>query len=163
MQECLMKFKVLSTLIVWAVSNTAFASELTWGFKSPAFHHGNGYSSHVLSVEQLQHNRKQDMKDEQARVQRELERELENTTLNKFIKNVESRIYATLSKQMVDSMFADCDATTTTCATSGTAEIEGSQITWAKDATTGEITLTVIEEDGSTTTITIPGAGEFNF
>tara|TARA_B100001287_G_scaffold273715_1_gene277695 strand:+ start:17519 stop:17995 length:477 start_codon:yes stop_codon:yes gene_type:complete len=158
-----MKFKVLSTLIVWAVSNTAFASELTWGFKSPAFHHGNGYSSHVLSVEQLQHNRKQDMKDEQARVQRELERELENTTLNKFIKNVESRIYATLSKQMVDSMFADCDATTTTCATSGTAEIEGSQITWAKDATTGEITLTVIEEDGSTTTITIPGAGEFNF
>ena len=158
-----MKFKVLSTLIVWAVSNTALASELTWGFKSPAFHHGNGYSSHVLSVEQLQHNRKQDMKDEQARVQRELERELENTTLNKFIKNVESRIYATLSKQMVDSMFADCDATTTTCATSGTADIEGSQITWAKDATTGEITLTVIEEDGSTTTITIPGAGEFNF
>lgn len=163
MQECLMKFKVLSTLIVWAVSTTAFASELTWGFKSPAFHHGNGYSAHVLSVEQLQHNRKQDIKDEKARVQRDLERELENTTLNKFIKNVESRIYATLSKQMVDSMFADCDATTTTCATSGTAEIEGSQITWAKDATTGEITLTVIEEDGSTTTITIPGAGEFNF
>ena len=158
-----MKFKVLSTLIVWAVSTTAFASELTWGFKSTAFHHGNGYSAHVLSVEQLQHNRKQDIKDEKARVQRDLERELENTTLNKFIKNVESRIYATLSKQMVDSMFADCDATTTTCATSGTAEIEGSQITWAKDATTGEITLTVIEEDGSTTTITIPGAGEFNF
>ena len=64
---------------------------------------------------------------------------------------------------MVDSMFADCDATTTTCATSGTAEIEGSQITWAKDTTTGEITPTVVEEDGSTTTITITGAGEFNF
>ena len=65
-----MKFKVLSTVIGWAVSNTALASELTWSFKSPAFHHGNGYSSHVLSVEQLQHNRKQDIKDEQARVQR---------------------------------------------------------------------------------------------
>ena len=164
MQEFHMKkYKILSTLIVWTLSTSAFASELTWGFKSPAFHYGNGYSSHVLSVEQLQHNRKQDIKDEQARIERELERELENTTLNKFIKNVESRIYATLSKQMVDSMFADCDATTTTCATSGTAEIEGSQISWAKDTTTGEITLTVIEEDGSTTTITIPGAGEFNF
>ena len=150
-------------ILTVCLGHTVSASELNWGFKSPAFHHGNGYSSHVLSVEQLQHNRKQDIKDEQARVQRELERELENTTLNKFIKNVESRIYATLSKQMVDSMFADCDATTTTCATSGTAEIEGSQITWAKDSTTGEITLTVIEEDGSTTTITIPGAGEFNF
>ena len=141
----------------------ASASELNWGFKSPAFHHGNGYSAHVLSVEQLQHNRRQDIKDEQARVQRELERELENTTLNKFIKNVESRIYATLSKQMVDSMFADCDPTTATCATSGTADIEGSTISWSKDATTGEITLIVQEDDGSTTTITIPGAGEFNF
>ena len=154
---------ILIFLIVCLMTATASASELGWSFKSPAFHHGNGYSSHVLSVEQLQHNRRQDIKDEQARVQRDLERELENTTLNKFIKNVESRIYATLSKQMVDSMFADCDPTTATCATSGTAEIEGSSISWSKDATTGEITLIVQEEDGSTTTITIPGAGEFNF
>ena len=136
------------------------AAELTWGFKSPAFHHGNGYSSHVLSVEQLQHNRKQDLKDKADAEARRLERELENTTLNKFVKNVESRIYATLSKQMVDSMFADCGAS---CATSGSAEIEGSQISWTKDTTTGEITLSVIEADGSTTTIQIPGTGEFNF
>tara|TARA_E500000178_G_scaffold341023_1_gene384451 strand:+ start:322 stop:783 length:462 start_codon:yes stop_codon:yes gene_type:complete len=138
---------------------SAQASEMTWSFKSPAFHYGNGYSNHVLSVEQLQHNRKQEIKDEQERVAKELERELENTTLNKFLKNVESRIYATLSKQMVDAMFAECS---TSCATTGTAEIEGSEITWVKDATTGEITLTIISDDG-TTTITIPGAGEFNF
>ena len=138
---------------------SAQASEMTWSFKSPAFHYGNGYSNHVLSVEQLQHNRKQEIKDEQERVAKELERELENTTLNKFLKNVESRIYATLSKQMVDAMFAECSSS---CATTGTAEIEGSEITWVKDSTTGEITLTVISDDG-TTTITIPGSGEFNF
>jgi|TARA_E500000081_G_C6109748_1_gene342028 hypothetical protein len=151
--------------VVCAIMTTAnvAASELTWGFKSPAFHYGNGYSSHVLSVEQLQFNRKKEREDEAKSEAARIERELENTTLNKFIKNVESRIYATLSKQMVDSMFADCDPTTSTCANSGTAEIEGSTITWAKDTTTGEITLTVVEEDGSTTTITIPGAGEFNF
>ena len=136
------------------------AAELTWGFKSPAFHYGNGYSSHVLSVEQLQFNRKKDLQDEANAEAKRLERELENTTLNKFIKNVESRIYATLSKQMVDSMFADCGSS---CANSGTAEIEGSQISWAKDTTTGAITLTVIEADGSTTTIEIPGSGNFNF
>ena len=136
------------------------AAELTWGFKSPAFHYGNGYSSHVLSVEQLQHNRKQDLKDKADAEARRLERELENTTLNKFVKNVESRIYATLSKQMVDSMFADCG---NSCANSGQAEIEGSQISWVKDTTTGAITLTVVEEDGSTTTIEIPGSGNFNF
>lgn len=138
-------------------------AELTWGFKSPAFHYGNGYSSHVLSVEQLQFNRKKERQDEAEAEAKRIARELENTTLNKFIKNVESRIYATLSKQMVDSMFAECDASVQTCATSGTADIEGSQISWVKDSTTGEITLTVIEEDGSTTEISIPGSGEFNF
>ena len=138
-------------------------AELTWGFKSPAFHYGNGYSTHVLSVEQLQFNRKQDLKDKAEAEAARIERELNNTTLNKFIRNVESRIYATLSKQMVDAMFAECDSNVQTCASSGTAEIEGSQISWIKDGTTGEITLTVVEEDGSTTEISTPGSGEFNF
>ena len=139
------------------------AAELTWGFKSPAFHYGNGYSSHVLSVEQLQFNRKKDLQDEANAEAKRLERELENTTLNKFIKNVESRIYATLSKQMVDSMFTQCTSSNTNaCPTSGTTEIEGSTISWTKDTTTGEITLTVVDDSG-TTTITIPGSGEFFF
>lgn len=154
-----MKLPILITSFL-IVCSTSVNAELTWGFKSPAFHYGNGYSSHVLSVEQLQHNRKQDLADKADAEAKRLERELENTTLNKFVKNVESRIYATLSKQMVDSMFADCG---NSCANSGTAEIEGSQISWVKDATTGAITLTVIEADGSTTTIEIPGTGNFNF
>lgn len=151
-------FLYVGVLILLLISKPA-AAELTWSFKSPAFN-GNGYSSHVLSVEQLEHNRKKDREDEAKAEARRLERELENTTLNKFVKNVESRIYATLSKQMVDSMFADCG---NSCANSGTAEIEGSQISWVKDATTGAITLTVIDADGSTTTIEIPGSGNFNF
>ena len=136
------------------------ASDLTWGFKNPAFHYGNGYSTHVLSVEQLQHNRKEDLRKEAEAEEARLERELENSTLNKFVKNVESRIYATLSKQMVDSMFADCSDS---CASTGTAEIEGSTITWTRDPTTSELTLEIVDADGSITTITIPGSGEFNF
>ena len=150
---------VVLLVLQLCLASSVWSSELGWNFKSPAFHYGNGYSSHVLSVEQLQHNRKKDREDKIASEAKRLERELENTTLNKFIKNVESRIYATLSKQMVDAMFAECS---TNCATSGSADIEGSTINWAKDATTGEITLTIISDDG-TTTITIPGAGEFNF
>ena len=145
---------------VCLLASTSVASEMGWGFKSPAFHYGNGYSTHVLSVEQLQFNRQKDL-DKEARAEADrIERELENTTLNKFIKNVESRIYATLSKQMVDAMFADCSDS---CANSGTAEIEGSTITWVRDATTNELTLEVVSADGSVTTITIPGSGEFNF
>lgn len=147
------------TLILGLIGSAANA-DLKWGFKSPAFHYGNGYSTHVLSVEQLQHNRKEDIRKAAEAEAARLERELENTTLNKFLKNVESRIYATLSKQMVDAMFADC---TDNCATTGVAEIEGSTITWTKDTTTGEISLEVVEADGTVTKITIPGSGEFNF
>jgi hypothetical protein len=152
--------RYIPIIAVLAMIAQANASELGWGFKSPAFHYGNGYSNHVLSVEQLQHNRKQDIRDKAKAEADRIERELENSTLNKFLKNVESRIYATLSKQMVDSMFAECSPS---CATSGTAEIEGSSIYWEKDTVTGNITLQVTEADGSVTTITIPGSGEFNF
>ena len=133
-------------------------AELGWKFKSPAFN-GNGYSSHVLSTEQLIHNRKSEVREKAEAEERRIERELENSTLNKFIKNLESRIYATLSKQMVDNMFADC---TDNCSNSGTAEIEGSTIDWVKDTVTGEITMTITNDDG-TTVITIPGAGDFTF
>lgn len=147
-------------IITLMIAHGVAASELGWSYKSPAFHYGNGYSNHVLAIEQLQFNRKKDLEDKRRAEAERLERELENTTLSKFVKNVESRIYATLSKQMVDAMFAECSSG---CATTGTAEIEGSTITWTKDTTTGEISLQVVEADGSITTITIPGSGEFNF
>ena len=41
-------------------------------------------------------------------------------------------------------------------ATSGTAEIEGATINWAKDLTSDTITVTIIEEDGTTTELTVP-------
>ena len=147
----------LFLLISSISSTTAVASELTWGFKNPRFS-GQGYSSHVLSTEQLQHNRKEDIKAKAEAEQRRIERELENTTLNKFLKNVESRIYAQLSKQMVDNMFADCSDS---CSNTGTANIEGSTITWVK--ADGMITLTIVGEDGTITEITIPAEGDFSF
>jgi hypothetical protein len=151
-----MKRLTLALLFV-ALSSSNVAAELVWGFKNPSFS-GQGYSSHVLSAEQLQFNRKQDIKKEAEAEQRRIERELENTTLNKFLKNVESRIYAQISKQMVDAMFADCSDT---CSNTGTAEIEGSTITWVK--ADGMITLTIVSEDGTITEITIPAAGDFSF
>jgi len=154
-------FRILTIIFAIVLINVHYsvAGEMNFGFKSPAFN-GNGYSTHVLTVEQLQFNRKKELDDERKAEAERIERELENSTLSKFVKNVESRIYATLSKQMVDAMFADCS---TSCATTGTAEIEGSTITWTKDTTTGEISLEVVEQDGTVTRITIPGSGEFNF
>ena len=43
--------------------------------------------------------------------------------------------------------------------TSGTAEIEGATIYWVKDTTSDTITVTITEEDGSTTQIVVPLSG----
>ena len=138
------------------------SADLVHQFISPAFN-GQGYSSHMLSVEQLTFNRKKDIEDEAKREQERIERELENTVLNKFIRNLESRIYATLSKQLVDNMFAACgEEDQPACANTGTTEVEGATIVWTRDETTGSITLVVDGPDGYTE-ITIPGSGEFNF
>lgn len=156
-----MRTSILAAIFV-AASTTISNADLVHEFRNPSFN-GIGYSGHVLAIEQLRYNREQEIRDAAEAEAARIERELENSTLNRFLRNVESRIYATISKQMVDNMFAACDdATGATCPTSGTAEIEGSTIYWEKDITTGAITLIVDGPDGNTT-ITIPGAGEFAF
>ena len=150
-------FRKLIFIMILGV--TAQASELTHEFKNPSFS-GDGYSTHVLSIEQLRYSRKNDVRDEQRRLEAQKKRDEEGTTINKFIKNVESRIYANLSKQLVDNMFGtECEGT---CPTSGTAEVEGSTIYWVKDTTTEIITLTITSPDGSTTTMSVP-VGDFKF
>ena len=52
--------KITHLIILFSVLAGSAHAELTWSFKSPAFHYGNGYSNHVLSVEQLQFNRKKE-------------------------------------------------------------------------------------------------------
>jgi hypothetical protein len=150
-------------LLLIAIPTTASA-DLTWGFQSPAFHYGNGYSTHVLSVEQLTFNRRKEIQDKKESEEAAIQRELDNSILNKFLNNVQSRIYATLSKQLVDNMFAECDESDATCsaATSGTAVVEGATISWVRDEVNSTISLTIVEEDGTTTEITVP-TGDFNF
>lgn len=137
-------------------------ADLVHSFKSPSFS-GKGYSAHVLSMEQLQFNREKDIKDEKQAELDRIQRDLENTLLNKFTRNLESRIYATLSKQLVDNMFAECGGEEQPeCANAGSADVYGASLTWTKDITTGTITLIIDGEDGYTE-IEIPGMGEFNF
>jgi len=148
-----------SLLILLLVGSWATASELTHNFSNPSFS-GVGYSTHVLSLEQLRYNRENEIKDDIKSAEAAAKREEENTTINKFIKNVESRIYANLSKQLVDNMFGEeCSGE---CPTSGTAEVEGSTIYWVKDTTTETITLTITQPDGTVTEMSVP-LGDFNF
>tara|TARA_Y100000385_G_scaffold92956_1_gene95971 strand:+ start:1091 stop:1420 length:330 start_codon:yes stop_codon:yes gene_type:complete len=103
-----------------------------------------------LSLEQLQYQRKEKLRTDAEAEERRLKREEENETINKFINNVESRIYAQISKNLVDGMFEEDGALT------GTAELEGATIYWVKDVTANTITVQITEEDGTFTEITVP-------
>ena len=158
--KTLQKVVLVSIFYVLVVGpNTLTASEIVHQFSNPSFS-GKGYSSHVLSIEQLQYNREKNVKDDAKSAAAAAVRAENNTTIAKFIKNVESRIYANLSKQLVDNMFGE--SCTGTCPTSGTAEVEGSTIYWVKDTSTEIITLTITDPNGNVTTMSVP-LGDFEF
>ena len=90
----------MSLLALIIFLTTASAGELTHEFKNPSFS-GQGYSNHVLALEQLQFTRDAEITKKKEREERDAKRDEENEVINKFIKNVESRIYANLSKQWV--------------------------------------------------------------
>lgn len=129
------------------LASSVYSAELTHQFNSPAFS-GIGYSSHVLTIEQLEATRRQKQKDEAKQLSDAATRDAKNTNLAKFLVNVESRIYAQLSKQLADAMFAESTATT------GSLDFQGTSISWVK--TGADVTLTIIETNGNRTDITVP-------
>ena len=150
------------------------ADELVHEFKNPSFS-GIGASAHYLTVENQEKSRRDAIKKDIEAALKQAERDAENTTLAKFMRNLESRIYAQLSKQLVENLFKSCTPEAIalgSCSetTFGSFVLEGNTITYQKtlcDAslwacTQGEevIVMTIVAEDVSETTITIPiGAG----
>ena len=143
---------LLIVLVIFFIS-TASADEMTHTFKNPSFS-GVGTSAHWLTIENQQFNRKEAIKAEIKAYQEDLEREAKNTTLARFIRNLESRIYAQLSRQLVDNLFGE------TPNEAGTLELEGNTIEYSTDG--DFITLIITDADGNTTEITLP-IGDFSF
>ena len=134
---------------------TLSADEIVHKFKSPSFS-GIGQSSHYLTIENQEKSRRdkiaQDIEDRIAKA----EREANNTMLAKFLRNVESRIYAQIAKQLVENMFSNGEA-----ASFGVFSIEGNTVTYEKlTLEDGQeiIRLTIVSEDGTETILDIPVA-----
>jgi hypothetical protein len=122
-------------------------------FKSPSFN-GNGYSAHVLTIENQEHNRRETIKKEIEAALDKVKNDAKNTNISKFLNNLESRIYAQISQNVATAMFAEGGSN------SGTLNFEGNIINWTKSPT--EITLNVTDYVGSSTSVSIP-LGSFQF
>jgi hypothetical protein len=126
-------------------------------FKNPSFN-GVGFSSHVLTIENQESTRRKAIAD---KIQAELDKiksDEKNTNLNKFLNNLESRVYAQISQNLATAMFAtggtDSGSFTFDKATNTT-------ISWVKDSLAGTIKLTV-NGPGVNSEITVP-LGQFQF
>ena len=144
---------ILSMIVLMFVVLTVQADEMTHKFKNHSFS-GVGTSSHYLTIENQEFNRKEAIREEIQAYVEDLEREAENTTLARFIRNLESRIYAQLSRQLVDSLFGE------TASDFGILELEGNTIEYRVED--DKVTLIITDEEGNTTEITVP-LGSFTF
>ena len=133
--------------IVFVLTSPSYSSELIHQFQSPAFS-GNGFGNYVMDVEEKEYLRARQKKDDLAAKEKEIQRELESSNLYKFLKNVEARVYAELSKKLVDELFGDNPSA------NGTIDIGGNTIEYENDGI--NITLNVTAADGTKTTIVIP-------
>ena len=152
-----MKWKIYYLiLILIGITATTTADELVHGFKNPSFS-GQNVSAHYLTIENQQKSRRDEIEDDIASALKAASREADN-------RNLESRIYAQLSKQLVDNMFGNEESSSI-----GSFTLEGNDIYYKRTSIcdddgicTEVIEMTITDEEGSTTTITIPiGTGGF--
>jgi hypothetical protein len=134
-------------LLMFLFSSVSYAAEIQFNFKSPAFS-GNGYSSHVLTIENLEQTRKQKIIDDQKSEAAKIASDAKNTNLAKFLNNLESRIYATISQNIAAELFKSGGATT------GEFDLGGNHLQWVSDGS--NITLTITDPGGSVTEVVVP-------
>ena len=152
--------KILGLVSLW-LSTTAIATPINdYTFKSPSFN-GSGYSSHVLTIENQEVTRRQQVaKDIQAALDK-AKSDIQNTNIAKFMNNLESRVYAQISQNLATAMFANNNCSgSNSVGCSGTLNFEGNTIFWNKDSS--NIYLQVTDTTGNQTTVTVP-LGSFQF
>ena len=133
------------------------SSELVHKFGSPSFN-GMNQSAHYLTIDEQERTRSEKVAADIQDALDEAEREADNTTLAKFLRNLESRIYSTLAKDISESLFNYDNIPTSENPIVGRINLEGNILMWLNDGTS--ITLTIEEWfEGvliSTTEIIIP-------
>ena len=140
-----MRILMAATLLL--ISSQTLASEIQFQYKSPSFS-GIGYSAHVLTIDNLEASRRQKIaEDKKAQAAAEAAA-AKNTNLAKFLNNLESRVYATLSQKIAEQLFSDNGNT------SGSFDIASNNVQWSSDGS--QITLRITDAGGSVTEVVVP-------
>lgn len=144
--------KYIALLLV--LFSASVRAELVQQFKNPAFS-GQGWSSHVLTIETIEKSRRDSIENQRKSELAAQEAAAQNTPLARFMSLFQSQVYAQLATQLTNNLFqTKCSDGICTTANNGTFSLDGNTVTWIKSGS--EVTLTVVDNIGSITTVKVP-------
>jgi curli production assembly/transport component CsgF len=144
---------ILAVIMV-VTASLAHASELTHSFHSPSFS-GVGYSSHALTIYQLEQSARQRQEDRRRQEAAAALRAEQNSPGNQFTQAFQSLVYAQLAKNLSDQLFGENPQN------NGTMTFSNVTIGWVRSGS--EVSMTISDRTtNSVTTITVP-IGAFTF
>lgn len=148
------------TLALIVLCGSLNAAELQHSFSSPAFS-GVGYSSHVLTIKQLEDQQKDKNRQAAEAIKAAAERDAANTPQARFQANLETRIYSELAKRISDSLFgsstgAPACTPLTTGGPCGDIDIGGQNITWKIVGNNIVVRITDMSNPNNYTELTMP-------
>lgn len=141
--------KMYWLLLLATIPSSAHASDIVFQFKSPSFN-GQNASAHWLTIDNQEAARKKAIQDKIEADLKAIATEEKNSILNRFLNNLQSRIYSQLAAQLTMNLFANQSQ-------SGSFDLDGNRIEYTKNDL--EVSLTITDENGGVTQITIPTAG----
>jgi hypothetical protein len=142
--------KRLTALMLLLSSSQLQASELVYQFKNPSFS-GTNAGAQWLTIENQETLRKKTIQDKIEADLKAKALEEKNSILNRFLNNLQSRIYSQLAQQLTNNLFAEDGGD------SGEFKLEGNTIKYEKTDT--EIKLVIIDDSGNQTEIIVPTSG----
>lgn len=145
-----MRKKSLLLLPLLLLASDAYSTELVHQFKNPSFS-GQGAGAQWLTIENQEFTRKKAIQDKLEAELKAAALEEKNSILNRFLNNLQSRIYSQLAQQLTNNLFGAQGAAT------GTFSLDGNTIKYEK--TDEFIKLTITDELGNVTEIIIPTSG----
>ena len=146
--------------LVTIMASVTASAELVQQFKNPAFS-GQGWSSHVLTIDQIEKSRKDAIEAQKKADIAAAEAAANNTPMARFMNLFSSQVYAQLATQLSNNLFQNkCQgadgAAIPGCVnpTTGVFSLDGNVVTWVKSTTA--VTLTVVDAKGTKTVVTVP-------
>jgi hypothetical protein len=131
----------LIILLFSIFSTVAYASDLQFNFNSPAFS-GNGYTSHLTTIYQLEQANKQKIKDDKSLAVAQASAKAASDPINQFVMTLNSMVYQKLSQEVTDSIFG-------TGGNSGNVSFGTTSISWYKN-NDGTVTVNTMTPNGMT-------------